>query len=105
MPPSPRVLLSIDYEPWFALTRRYDLLSDPLQRQTLDDGFTKRAIDSILDMLGPAKASIYIVGEIDDATLLEEVKEDEIKEIVLKSNVGNLFREKYKAHNPKVVEY
>ncbi len=66
MPPSPRVLLSIDYEPWFALTRRYDLLSDPLQRQTLDDGFTKRAIDSILDMLGPAKASIYIVGEISE---------------------------------------
>ena len=62
--PSPRVLLSIDYEPWFALTRRHDSLTDHEQRRALDDGFTQRALDPILDLLGDAKASIYLVGEI-----------------------------------------
>jgi hypothetical protein len=64
MPPSPRVLLSIDYEPWFALTRRYDALSNPEQRRDLDGGFTLRALDPILEMLDGAKTSIYLVGEI-----------------------------------------
>ena len=64
MPPSPRVLLSIDYEPWFALTRRYDSFGSPEQRRELDGGFTCQAIDPILEMLGPARASIYLVGEI-----------------------------------------
>ncbi|GAB4456931.1 MAG: hypothetical protein Kow0070_07960 [Anaerolineales bacterium] len=60
----PRVLLSIDYEPWFALFRRYDNLTDPHQRRDLDGGFTLRALDPILDLLGKAKASFYLVGEI-----------------------------------------
>jgi hypothetical protein len=64
MPPSPRVLLSIDYEPWFALTRRYDTLAGPEQRRALDGGFSVDALDPILDMLGDAKASFYLVGEI-----------------------------------------
>jgi len=64
MLPSPRVLLSIDYEPWFALTRRYDRLSGHEQRRTLDGGFTNDALDPILEMLSPAKASFYLVGEI-----------------------------------------
>ena len=64
MPPSPRVLLSIDYEPWFALTRRYDSLAGLEQRRSLDGGFTQQALDPILEMLGSAKASIYLVGEI-----------------------------------------
>jgi hypothetical protein len=62
--PSPRVLLSIDYEPWFALTRRYDSLGNPAQRCALDGGFTCSALDPILTMLGDAKASFYLVGEI-----------------------------------------
>ena len=66
MLPSPRVLLSIDYEPWFALTRRYDALASSQQRRELDDGFTLQAIDPILEMLGPARASFYLVGEIAD---------------------------------------
>ncbi len=66
MPPSPRVLLSIDYEPWFALTRRYDSVTNPQQRCELDGGFSRRALDPILEMLGPAKASFYIVGELLD---------------------------------------
>lgn len=66
MLPSPRILLSIDYEPWFALTRRYDHLSGTAQRCALDDGFCNQAIDPILDMLGTARASIYLVGEIAD---------------------------------------
>ena len=64
MPPSPRVLLSIDYEPWFALTRRYDKLAGLEQRRSLDGGFTQRALDPILEMLAPARASLYLVGEI-----------------------------------------
>lgn len=64
MPPSPRVLLSIDYEPVFALFRHYDKLTDPEQRRALDQGFTLNAIDPILAQLGDSKASIYLVGEI-----------------------------------------
>ena len=64
MPPSPRVLLSIDYEPVFALFRHYDKLTDPEQRRDLDQGFTLDAINPILDQLGNSKASIYLVGEI-----------------------------------------
>jgi hypothetical protein len=64
MPLSPRVLLSIDYEPVFALFRHYDKLTDPEQRRALDHGFTRDAIDPILEQLGDSKASIYLVGEI-----------------------------------------
>ena len=64
MSPSPRVLLSIDYEPVFALFRHYDKLTDPEQRRNLDQGFTRDAIDPILDQLGDSRASIYLVGEI-----------------------------------------
>lgn len=64
MPTTPRVLLSIDYEPWFALFRHYDSLTNPIERRDLDNGFTMRAIDPILEMLGNAKASIFLVGEI-----------------------------------------
>ena len=66
MPPSPRVLLSIDYEPWFALLRRYDHMLDSAQRCELDGGFTADALDPILEKLGDAKASFYLVGEIAD---------------------------------------
>jgi hypothetical protein len=64
MLPSPRVLLSIDYEPWFALSRRYDRLTGSAQRRDLDGGFAKAAIDSVLEQLGTSEASIYLVGEI-----------------------------------------
>ena len=66
MPPSPRILLSIDYEPWFALTRRYDKLSGSDRRQALDGGFTRQALEPILEMLGSTQTSIYLVGEIVD---------------------------------------
>lgn len=61
---TPRVLLSIDYEPWFALFRRYDSLTSSIQRRDLDAGFTLRALDPILEQLGTSKTSIYLVGEI-----------------------------------------
>jgi hypothetical protein len=61
---SPRVLLSIDYEPWFALFRHYDSLTDPHQRRDLDGGFVLRALDPILSLLGGSKASFYLVGEV-----------------------------------------
>jgi hypothetical protein len=64
--PTPRVLLSIDYEPWFALVRRFDKLSQPDERRDLDGGFTAWAIDPILEKLGDAKVSFYLVGEIFD---------------------------------------
>ena len=60
----PRVLLSIDYEPVFALFRHYDRIQNEKTRRELDDGFTLRAIDPILEQLGNSKASIYLVGEI-----------------------------------------
>jgi len=62
---TPRVLLSIDYEPVFALFRHYDGWSDSQQRRDeLDCGFTLQALDPILEQLGDSKASIYLVGEI-----------------------------------------
>ncbi len=64
MPPSPRVLLSIDYEPWFALTRRHDRLLGIEQRRNLDGGFTLNALEPILELLGNARCSIYLVGEV-----------------------------------------
>ena len=64
MPVPPRVLLSIDYEPWFALFRHYDSLADSLYRRDLDRGFTLQALDPMLEQLGDARASIYLVGEI-----------------------------------------
>ena len=64
--PAPRVLLSIDYEPWFALVRRFDGMSEPVERRDLDGGFTAWAIDPILEKLDNAKVSFYLVGEIAD---------------------------------------
>ena len=64
MPVPPRVLLSIDYEPWFALFRHYDSLADSIYRRDLDRGFTLDALDPMLEQLGDARASIYLVGEI-----------------------------------------
>ena len=64
MPVPPRVLLSIDYEPVFALFRHYDRLTDPEQRRDLDRGFTCDAIDPILEQLGDSKASIYLVARL-----------------------------------------
>jgi peptidoglycan/xylan/chitin deacetylase (PgdA/CDA1 family) len=61
---SPRVLLSIDYEPVYALFRHYDGMTDVQTRRGMDGGFTLRALDPILDQLGASKASIYLVGEI-----------------------------------------
>ena len=63
---TPRVLLSIDYEPVFALFRHYDSIRDKQTRREMDGGFTLRALDPILEQLGNAKASIYLVGEIVD---------------------------------------
>lgn len=60
----PRVLLSIDYEPVFALFRHYDGLNDPIRRRELDSGFTLHVIDPILEKLGDSKTSFYLVGEI-----------------------------------------
>ena len=64
MLPSPRVLLTIDYEPWFALSRRYDKLENTIERRNLDGGFTLQALDPVLEKLGDSKISFYFVGEI-----------------------------------------
>ncbi|MBE0669498.1 MAG: polysaccharide deacetylase family protein [Anaerolineales bacterium] len=63
MTPSPRLLLTIDYESWFALSRRHDFLASE-KRFALDEGYSRDAIDPILEMLGEAKASFYLVGEL-----------------------------------------
>jgi len=64
--PQPRVLLSIDYEPWFALTRRFDRIDSSAERFSLEGGFCGAAADAILDLMGPAKASFFMVGEVVD---------------------------------------
>jgi Polysaccharide deacetylase len=64
MLPSPRVLLTVDYEPWFALSRRYDKLKNSVERRNLDGGFTLQALDPVLEKLGDSKISFYLVGEI-----------------------------------------
>jgi len=38
----------IDYEPWFALSRRYDKLENTIERRNLDGGFTLQALDPFL---------------------------------------------------------
>lgn len=65
MNPSPRLLLTIDYESWFAPSRRYDFLA-PQERFQLDDNFSNQVVDGILELFGQAKASFYIVGEMID---------------------------------------
>lgn len=63
--PDARVLLSIDYESWLTLTGENGR-SSPAQRQELDGGFTRHAVDGILELLGNTQASFYLVGEILD---------------------------------------
>ncbi len=63
MIPSPRLLLTIDYESWFAPSRRYDFLF-PEERLALDEGFARNAIDPILEILADTKVSFYLVGEL-----------------------------------------
>jgi hypothetical protein len=63
MTPSPRLLLTIDYESWFALSRRHDVIA-PEERRELDDEYSRRAIDPILDIFGDKKATFYLVGEM-----------------------------------------
>lgn len=64
MKQSPRVLLTIDYEPWFALSRKYDRLNDLQMRRDLDHGFTKDALSQILELLSGKAISFFLVGEI-----------------------------------------
>ncbi len=63
MIPTPRLLLTIDYESWFAPSRRYDLLSAN-ERRSLDDGYALKALEPILQKLRDTKTSIYLVGEL-----------------------------------------
>ncbi|MBN8654881.1 MAG: polysaccharide deacetylase family protein [Anaerolineae bacterium] len=63
MTPSPRLLLTIDYESWFAPSRRYDFLP-PETRYQLDGERSRRAIDPILEIFGDSKVTFYLVGEM-----------------------------------------
>ena len=63
MTPSPRLLLTIDYESWFAPSRKYDLLSSQ-ERRKLDDGFAYNVLEPILEKLKDAITSFYLVGEL-----------------------------------------
>jgi len=63
MTPSPRLLLTIDYESWFAVSRRYDFI--PMEtRKQMDEEIARTSLDPILDMIGAAKATFYLVGEM-----------------------------------------
>jgi len=59
----PSVLLSIDYESWFALTRRFDYAPEA-QRRSLDGGYAQNALEPLLAQLQNACASVYLVGEL-----------------------------------------
>ena len=63
MPVAPRVLLSIDYEPVFALFRHYDSLTDSFYRRELDGGFTLHALDPLLEQLPAVVAGIWLWAE------------------------------------------
>lgn len=63
MTPSPRLLLTVDYESWFALSRRYDFVA-PEERRKLDGEYSRRAIEPILEIFGEKKATFYLVGEM-----------------------------------------
>ena len=63
MSPSPRLLLTIDYESWFAPSRRYDFLP-PETRYQLDAETSRHAIDPILEIFGDSKVTFYLVGEM-----------------------------------------
>ena len=63
MTPSPRLLLTIDYESWFAPSRRYDFLP-PDTRYQLDGERSRQAIDPILEVFGESKVTFYLVGEM-----------------------------------------
>lgn len=63
MTPSPRLLLTIDYESWYAPSRRYDFLS-PDERRGLDDNFAHNALEPLLERLRDIKTSMYLVGEL-----------------------------------------
>lgn len=61
----PSVLLSVDYESWFALTRRFDKISTAGRRK-LDGGYAQNAIEPLLEQMQDASASFYLVGELVD---------------------------------------
>lgn len=63
MSPSPRVLITIDYESWFAPSRRYDFLP-PETRYQLDEELSRKAVDPILEIFGASKTTFYLVGEM-----------------------------------------
>jgi len=63
MTPSPRLLLTIDYEPWFAPSRRYDSWTTK-NRRDLDENISLQSLDSILEILGTSKSTFYLVGEM-----------------------------------------
>lgn len=62
--PEPRLLLSIDYEPWFALFSRYNSIEDDGRRRELDGDFSSQALAPILEILKGSAISFYLAGEI-----------------------------------------
>jgi hypothetical protein len=72
---TPRLLLTIDYESWFAPSRRYDFLA-PEERLKLDANFCNQVADPILEVFDGKKVSFYLVGELIDwyPTLPQKIK-------------------------------
>jgi hypothetical protein len=64
--PEPRVLLSIDYEPWAVLLQREYNTAPSATRRQVDDGYTAETLDDVLDVLAGVSASVYLIGEIVD---------------------------------------
>jgi hypothetical protein len=60
----PRVLISIDYEPWVAMRQREFNYATSEKRMEIDDCYTADSLDELLDILNGKPISIYLLGEI-----------------------------------------
>jgi len=60
---SPRVLISIDYEPWVGFIKDYLQVSSNIRKE-IDAGYTKDTLTEILSIIDGQSITIFLVGEI-----------------------------------------
>ncbi len=62
--PCPRLLISIDYEPWASMLQREYNHAPSSLRQEVDAGYTHSAMEELLSVFTGKAVSIFLVGEI-----------------------------------------
>jgi hypothetical protein len=60
---NPRVLISIDYEPWVGFIKNYLQVSSNTRKE-IDAGYTKDTLTEILSVIDGHTLTIFLVGEI-----------------------------------------